>query len=388
MDQLKWLREWSDDISPWKKLLPGLCLTAALNIMDFYSDLLVVLKYGCYVESSFIQSCGSQVAKATCQAHWWWFRIGLSMLFVSNTEQSAVWAHFAIGCLQVPRGWQRICIFAGAFILAFCQLNYLLDIAVLVYRGRRADKAGEIYSESQSESFNRAFRELMTKCLESAPQLYFQTYVLFTLGAHRDWVQAGSVAISTLSLAYGITKVWAASPIRFKSGDHMDRRLKTPGALLLIFLFLALDQAWRAGAAALMLAEASRPVGIVMVLTFMLGFIICFMLNLRDFCKEEAPMHEKLIHLLFFPVAAILAGHLVPAVLILVDELADGESMRHTASPRLAVWRWFEGMVCMVLAFALSKTSCGDTPYYEAWLLLACLVPSMLLFLALRLGLS
>ena len=332
--------QWADGISPWKKQVPGLCLTAALNIMDFYSDLLVVLKYGCYVEGSFTRSCGweevAQVALATCQPHWWWFRIGLAMLVVSNTEQSAVWAHFM--ALQAPpgwRGWRRVCAFAGAFMLAFFQLNYLVDVACLVYRGRRADKAGEIYTESQSESFNRAFRELVTKCLESAPQLYFQTYVLFTLGAHRDWVQAGSVAISTLSLAYGITKVWAASPIRFQSGEHLHRRLKTPRALLLIFLFLTLDQAWRAGVAALMLAEASRPIGVVVLVAFLLGFLICFMLNWRDFCKEFCHSEANLIQLFFLPIAATLAGHLMPAVLILVDELADGESMLRTASPQL-----------------------------------------------------
>ncbi|CAE7427838.1 unnamed protein product [Symbiodinium natans] len=380
--------QWADGISPWKKQVPGLCLTAALNIMDFYSDLLVVLKYGCYVEGSFTRSCGweevAQVALATCQPHWWWFRIGLAMLVVSNTEQSAVWAHFM--ALQAPpgwRGWRRVCAFAGAFMLAFFQLNYLVDVACLVYRGRRADKAGEIYTESQSESFNRAFRELVTKCLESAPQLYFQTYVLFTLGAHRDWVQAGSVAISTLSLAYGITKVWAASPIRFQSGEHLHRRLKTPRALLLIFLFLTLDQAWRAGVAALMLAEASRPIGVVVLVAFLLGFLICFMLNWRDFCKEFCHSEANLIQLFFLPIAATLAGHLMPAVLILVDELADGESMLRTASPQLAAWRWTEGVVCMAVAFAVAKTSCGEAPYYEAGLLLAFLGASALLFLAL-----
>ena len=51
------------------------------------------------------------------------------------------------------------------------------------------------------------FRELATKILESGPQLYLQSYILFAVGSHGDPVKVASVAISILALGHGLLKV-------------------------------------------------------------------------------------------------------------------------------------------------------------------------------------
>ena len=181
-----------------------------------------------------------------------------------------------------------------------------------------------------------------------------------------------SVVISILSLAYGGTKIFALrpNPASFTQ-TRVTKSMTTFSGLALICLFGALDLAWRAGATALVLTEASRPVGIGVLLAFYLACIGCYGNNSGGCCSA-----------IF---GGTLLGHLTPGALLLLGSEAR-EHLRFTGPPRLALLRWSEGLACVAVAFGVSKTACGHTPVREAWALLVCVLASTFLYLVLQPG--
>ena len=272
------------------------------------------------------------------------------------------------------------------FLLAFCQLNYIIDIVARLVAGERR----------YGVPIGRIWREVITKCLESAPQLYFQAYVLLALGTHGEPTQAASVAISIASLAYGGMKIWAAIPA---GGGLVPLdvcfRLATIPAKTLIVLTGMLDQAWRAAALALVLTEASRPVGVAVLLVFWALFVS---LVTAHFCavppEERGTIDTCFAHVCLLCTSAALStlvAHLAPGALLVMGNDVGTSTIQPMINvsrglPRLAVLRWTEGLVSVAVAFAFAKTPCGHTPWREAWGLLGCLLGSALLYLALQLG--
>ena len=310
------------------------------------------------------------------------------MLLLSNTAQSFTWA-WAAGArglvmrddiyelLPKLKGWgSRILMGAILFVLAFAQLNYVIDIVARLAIGRR--KRDRVPPQ-------RLLREVATKCLESAPQLYFQAYVLLALGTHGEPLQAGSVAISVASLAYGGRKIFFMSPPGMAVAEDVYNSLASIPGKILVLLAGSLDQAWRAGAFALVLTQASRPIGVAVLLGFWLVFVLAGAAHLNNkiqfFCAS------------LFTVATVgtLVAHFTPGMLMCMGDAmrVPGLTLFFTMAkcvPRLAVLRWMEGLVCVGVAFAVSKTSCGYTPWREAWGVLGCLLSSAFLYLALHLG--
>ena len=290
--------------SQWHKKMLDLCITAALNILDFYSDLLVILKYACVVDSGLSVKCGEDEMSQTCQPHYWWFGRGVTMLVISNIAQSFFWMRSIAHRFRFER---PVCAAFGLFATAFSQINYLVDIYIaaegLAFLQKRHD--GNI-----DMRIPQLFREGLTKCLESSPQLYFQSYVLFVLGAHGEPAQMASVVISILSLAYGGTKIFARHPAT-RQIVHACAYKRTIGSLslALISLWLALDLAWRIGATAVVLTEASRPVGTGMLLAFYLAFIVCFA------TANTGAIGSRIC---LAVVSGTLVGHLTPGTLLLL----------------------------------------------------------------------
>ena len=362
--------------SQWHKTMLDVCITAALNILDFYSDLLVILKYACVVDSGLSLKCGEDEMSPTCQPHYWWFGIGLTLLVISNLAQSCLWVLLVRENFRFNR---PVCAI-GLFITAFSQMSYVVDV-YLAAVGRVAAVGRDINFE-MNEEFAREralrvklFREMLTKSLESAPQLYFQCYVLFALGAHGEPAQVASVVISILSLAYGCTKIFALNP-DLSTRMRAYKRMTTFRGLALICLFQALDLTWRAGATALVLTEASRPVGIGVLLAFYLAFIVCYATKLQ----VRSSVCQICAAILF----GTLLAHLTPGELLQLG--SEERDLRFTGPPRLAWLRWCEGLACVAVAFGAAKTACGHTPVREAWALLVCVLSSALLYLVLQPG--
>ena len=171
--------------SQWHKKMLDLCITAALNILDFYSDLLVILKYACVVDSGLSLQCGDDEMSQTCQPHYWWFGIGLTLLVISNLAQSCMWVFLVLGNFRFNR---PVCATIGLFMTAFSQTSYVVDVYFAAV-GR--DINVELKDIARKRALNsRLFREVLTKCLESAPNSTSKpTYCLRSvhMASRRKW---------------------------------------------------------------------------------------------------------------------------------------------------------------------------------------------------------
>ena len=185
-------------------LRDGLRLFAAcLNWADFASDWLVVLQYGCIIGGSLPRGsrCHAE-GFGGCQAHGWWFGIGLALLVISTVFQSWLWT---INSYFYLKNKERLpssecgtaILMVSLFLLGLCQLHYLLDI-VLALKHKDTPKENHYLRDMIF------WRELMVKAVESAPQLYFQLYVLLALEGHENAWRVISVVVSAVALGYGL----------------------------------------------------------------------------------------------------------------------------------------------------------------------------------------
>ena len=241
-------------ISEKAKAALSLLFTACLNIADCISDTWVVLRFGCVMQSKLTTSCDPDVGSEACEAHPAWFGIGLSLLVVSNSLQSACWLGGARSVLEdldrLPEtklGW--FATYLSLLVVAFFQMNYLVDIALVFKLGAPDDGRKDVFM----------FREFITKSCESAPQLYFQSYVLFAVGSHGDPAQLVSVCISVLALAHGMLKL---GPVL---DNDVQKPLENPFFYAVTFLWLASDQALRSAGFAPVLSQGSRPYGLALL---------------------------------------------------------------------------------------------------------------------------
>lgn len=141
-------------------------------------EVLVMLEYGCFLSNNLTTSCDGVEG---CEAHWWWFGLALSILIISSLVQSFYYSGDCGSC--------------GLCCLSLLQLSYLRDLCVAL--------GGE---EDTEENRRVMIRDVIVKMLESAPQLYLQSYILFVIGEHRNHLKLISIMFSALSLAVGVSK--------------------------------------------------------------------------------------------------------------------------------------------------------------------------------------
>ena len=249
------------------KFVAATLFTACLNWADFFLDCYVVLQYACVIDSDMTAGCGSGELQ-TCEAYRWWLAMGLSLLVISNLVQSCLWAFYFFNFLGRLLAWHapdwlpetcagKLGLLFLLVLLAFAQLHYLVDIAA-------ACIVGVPWPSSLGPGEDRIqaniSRELATKILESGPQLYLQSYILFVVGSHGDLMKLASVAISILALGHGLMKVMSREGI-----TAYLRLFAHRGYWVMTFLWFSSAQALRSAGCALVLAPGARPYGMVLV---------------------------------------------------------------------------------------------------------------------------
>ena len=199
----------------------------------------MILQYGCFVDNSLTPECPTLEANNTgavnvtldlelpeCTPHWAWFGIALTLVVLSTLVPAFFWAD--------QRERKSDGATTGRFMffcsLGVAQLSQVWDLAQVLREG--------VLEEDPSHG-GAGRRNFATVILESAPQLYLQSYVLFALGAYGQTFKVMSVCSSVLSLA-GSAVMAAAKTAA--SGDRLTRLW--PGKVLAV-LFLATDAAVR-----------------------------------------------------------------------------------------------------------------------------------------------
>lgn len=169
---------------------------ACLNLVDFVTDTLVLLRLSCFLDSDKGQPCTGSVS-STCQSHPGWTYIGFVILLVSTVHGAIAWVRPEDRKYRdlhsSQRTWRRHLPIAGLYLIAFLQLSPFVDLFDLIKNG--------VDPEKKKASMRR---DMTTKTLESGPQALFQSYIMFSLGSQRELLNALSIAVSILSLSLGM----------------------------------------------------------------------------------------------------------------------------------------------------------------------------------------
>lgn len=327
---------------------------AIVNYVDFITDVLVMLEYGCFLNNNLTTSCDGVEG---CEAHWWWFGLALSILIISSLVQSFYYSGDCGSC--------------GLCCLSLLQLSYLRDLCVAL--------GGE---EDTEENRRVMIRDVIVKMLESAPQLYLQSYILFVIGEHRNHLKLISIMFSALSLAVGVSK--------FVMWQFEDTRLLPKVALA---LFLTSDQLMRAAAYALVLSEAARFLGLPLVLLFGL---LAWMLRFR---ADGAEGGCQLANLGAPMLTGVVAGHLVPILTlqarmrpkaVLSNQISEID-LRLNGSDcwkKLYIYwslplRFVEILIYAILGLTVAERRCGFPPHKEVIVVFGLLGANLLILLTL-----
>ncbi|CAE7566672.1 unnamed protein product [Symbiodinium sp. CCMP2592] len=335
------------------KFILNALFTACLNMADFFSDWYVVLQYGCIIDSVVSTGCGEAEELQGCQAHPWWFGIGLFLLIGSDLAQSYLWTFGAFSLME--REWfpfiRRHCGFYYAvpaiglllfilFVLALAQVHYLLDIAVVCHLGIPKMEDDQFFARGRQN------REIAAKLLESAPQLYLQAYILFAVGSHGDPVKILSVIISVLSLSRGIMETLK---------KEMGLAVASPIYSVVTGLWLASDQALRAAGFALVLSHSARPYGIAVIASSSLA--TCVWVVAAE-ARDRLDLSIIVGVVCFYPWSFFMI-YLVPAYFTI-----NHNFWSMVAWPCLII-RWLESAIFALVAFLVARTSCGHVPTSE-----------------------
>ena len=172
---------------------------ACLNLLDFVTDILVLLQFGCLFGAPLQTDCSHSdsapdLPNAQCTVHPWWLAISATILFCSSVGSAYMYSR------KSRRGVrnQEVRMLAGgiSFIVALLQLAPFMDL-IHMYRHR-----GKFMDEEKKKHI--LMRDLVIKLVESAPQAFFQAYVLFALEAHRQPLRVFSLSVSVCSLSLSL----------------------------------------------------------------------------------------------------------------------------------------------------------------------------------------
>ena len=326
--------------SPYKRLVLDRLLTAVLNYTDLVTDILVMLQYGCFLQHVLNTNCTTNAASSwipTCEPHWWWFGLSLSILVLSTVAQAFV---YTIRPDQ-HRGFRCLC------CLGIFQLTYLRDLFLAVCSPSKA--------RAEEEKQSSISRDFTLKIMESTPQLYLQSYVLFAIQAHGDPLKLISTIVSAASLALGLVRFMVHTKV-------LPDILSTFTGKFLVGLFLTTDQLLRASAYALMISESTRPIGIPLIVLFpVLSWIMCY--------KAFGRSGFGGLCLAFS--AGLWAGHILPVMSFSAtfkpesSDLRGSERWKQVYIYLALPLRYLEMICCGILGLTVTKTSCGKTPVLE-----------------------
>lgn len=170
---------------------------ACLNLVDFVTDTLVLLRLSCFLgDSDKGQPCTGSVS-STCQSHPWWTGIGFVILLASTIKGCAAWVRPESRKRSRLHRSERTCkgglSLAGLYLIGFLQLSPFVDLFDLI--------KNRVEPEKKKASMRR---DLMTKTMESGPQALFQSYIMFSLGSQRELLNVLSISVSILSLSLGL----------------------------------------------------------------------------------------------------------------------------------------------------------------------------------------
>lgn len=169
---------------------------ACLNLVDFVTDTLVLLRLSCFLDSDKGQPCTGSVS-STCQSHPWWTGIGFVILLVSTFGGAVQWVRpdnrKYMGLHRTQRTWKGGFSIAGLYLIGFLQLSPFVDLFDLI--------KNRVEPEKKKASMRR---DLVTKNMESGPQALFQSYIMLSLGSQRELLNVLSISVSILSLSLGL----------------------------------------------------------------------------------------------------------------------------------------------------------------------------------------
>ncbi|CAE7877756.1 DSPTP1 [Symbiodinium necroappetens] len=212
---------------------------AALNLVDFVTDILVLLKLSCVTNSSIRQECEysnftckdglCSYANVTytagqsedkCVAHAAWSGFGCVILLGSSVASAVAYRP----SLRVEPS--RKSIWCG-FVAAFFQIAPLLDIMRVVRTGKLEEK--------RRQQMMR--RDFVLKLAESVPQAFLQSYIMFASATHVEPLNLLSVTTSvtsvSLSLALQLPKIVlptnAEASEAFKAASEVAGHAQTYG---------------------------------------------------------------------------------------------------------------------------------------------------------------
>ena len=310
--------------------------------------------YGCFVDNSLTPECPTLEANNTgavnvtldlelpeCTPHWAWFGIALTLMVLSTLVPAFFWADQRAISFSDGATTGRFMFFCS---LGVAQLSQVWDLAQVLREG--------VLEEDPSHG-GAGRRNFATVILESAPQLYLQSYVLFALGAYGQTFKVMSVCSSVLSLA-GSAVMAAAKTAA--SGDRLTRLW--PGKVLAV-LFLATDAAVRSMGFAMVLCEPVRAYGLPTCITFFLLCTICLCkARDREFCFN-----------------ALLVPYVVPALVLLQQ---DKEAYRSSNMEIVLLLRYVETILFGILAGTFGETACGNALTRELGIYFGMLVANAL----------
>ena len=166
---------------------------ACLNFVDFVTDILVLLQFVCLFGKPLRTEClplPSDTSE-TCEVHPWW--LAISALILGCSSIGSAWMYSRRRRRGVKSPGVKSFAAAISFVVSFLQLAPFMDLLHMLRHGNR-------FMDKQKR-MNILKRETIIKLVESAPQAFFQAYVLFATGSHGQPLRVFSLTVSILSLS-------------------------------------------------------------------------------------------------------------------------------------------------------------------------------------------
>ena len=296
-------------------------------------------EYACVIDNSLTPNCPDlginqtnatlEVANEdTCTPHYAWFGISCAIVVVSTLVPAKSWA---IGEREASYNegkpaWH----FCGYLCIGIFQLSHMWDLVNLC-RGL-VDDSGDHEDSKKNQTL---LRNLFTATTESLPQLFFQAYVLFSLGGYGQATKVASICISITALSLSVVSV--ATVARGKLS--VSNKAKVVG-----FLFCVTDAAVRSMGFAMAFSADVRSYGMpIAAVTFVLSIVLpCFLT-----CRKKRPDRSVVCT---FP-------YLLPIVIL----LWPSERIRRSGVEPVLALRFLENIIFGILAAAFGQTACGDS---------------------------
>ena len=276
-----------------------------------------------------IAALDAQGQISECSPHWAWFGISCTLLVISTLVPAMWWT---LGQMQRHENDNLCCGGCPHFCcLGVAQLSHAWELIALCLGHER----------TEDDENGSVFRNIFTSITESAPQLYFQAYVIFQLGAYGQGFKIASICISIASLS--------ASTVMSASSDTTDGvrnpRLRSWKGKAIGMCFIATDAAVRSLGYAMALSEPVRPYGAPTAGTF---FLLCTIYQVC-ICRRQRCSSDSAF-------AVVTLPYVIPVVPLVLKK----EQYRKTGLEVLLALRFLETVTFGILAGIFGETACGS----------------------------